>query len=161
MMAGVGFDAHVVANVGLSLKRALGKGAYVAESLRQLGAFRYPRYRVAVDGTMCEAASLIVANGRHYAGRYICAPAATLDAPTLHVCLFDRSGPLAVVQYMAALQTGRLARRPDYRIIPARRVAIAAPAGEPVQADGDIVAHLPVEIDVVPDGLRLVMPPDG
>ncbi len=158
LMAGVGFDAHVVAGVNPGLKRALGKGAYVAESLRQLGAFRCPRYRVTVDGAVYEAASLIIANGRHYAGRYVCAPEAAIDDPVLHVCLFERGGPLAVLRYMVALQTGRLARRLDYRILLARHVTIAEPAGEPLQADGDIVATLPVEIDVVPDVLRLVMP---
>ncbi len=34
------------------------------------------------------------------------------------------------------------------------------PAGDPVQADGDIVAALPVEIETVPDALELVMPAD-
>lgn len=158
LMAGVGFDAHVVAGVRPGLKRTLGKGAYVAESLWQLGAFAYPRYRITVDGTAYDTASLIIANGRHYAGRYVCAPAAALDDPVLHVCLFDKGGPLAVLRYMTALRSGRLVQRPDYRIIPARHVTIAEPVGEPVQADGDNVAVLPVDIDVVPGALRLVMP---
>lgn len=161
MMAGLGFDAHVIAGVNLGLKRVLGKGAYVAESLRQLVAFRYPRYRLTADGTVYDAASLIVANGCHYAGRYVCAPAAAIDEPVLHVCLFETGGSLAVLRYMAALHAGRLARRPDYRIVPAHHVAIAEPVGEPLQADGDIVATLPVDIDVVPKALRLVMPPTG
>jgi YegS/Rv2252/BmrU family lipid kinase len=161
MMAGAGFDAHVVANVNLGLKRIIGKGAYVAESLRQLCALRSPRYRLTVDGTEYDAASLIIAKGRHYAGRYVCAPDVTIGEPVLHVCLFETSGRLAVLRYLAALQTGRLAGRPDYRIIPARHVAISKPAGEPLQADGDIVAQLPVEIDVVPDGLRLVFPAEA
>jgi YegS/Rv2252/BmrU family lipid kinase len=158
-MAGVGFDAHVVAGVNLGLKRLLGKGAYVAEALQQLGTFRFPRYRLVADGHVYEAASVIVANGRHYAGRYVCAPAAAIAEPMLHVCLFDSGGRFAVLRYMAALQTGRLAARPDYRIVPARHVTISAPTGEPVQADGDIVAHLPVEIDVLAGAVRLVMPP--
>lgn len=159
LMAGVGFDAHVVAGVSPGLKKALGKGAYAVESLRQLGAFRTPRYRVTVDGTAYEAASLIVANGRHYAGRYVCAPAAVIDDPVLHVCLFEKGGPVAVLRYMVALQNGSLVRRSDYRIIPARHVTITEPAGEPLQADGDSVAALPVDIDVVPGVLRLVTPP--
>lgn len=72
-MAGAGFDAHVVAGVNLGLKRILGTGAYVAESLWRLGAFRYPRTRITVDGATTSAASVIIANGRHYAGRYVCA----------------------------------------------------------------------------------------
>jgi YegS/Rv2252/BmrU family lipid kinase len=158
MMAGAGFDAHVVAGIDLRLKRLFGKGAYVAESLRQLAIFRFPRYRVTIDGVATEAASVIVANGRHYAGRYVCAPEARLDQPVLQVCLFDTGGAMAVLRYVLALQSGGLARRADVRIVAGRRVVISAPEGEPLQADGDIVARLPVEIDVVPDALRLVMP---
>ncbi len=42
--------------------------------------------------------------------------------------------------------------------MPARRVEIAEPAGEPVQADGDIVAHLPAIIEIEENGLSLVAP---
>jgi diacylglycerol kinase family enzyme len=42
MMAGAGFDAHVVAGVSPRLKRLFGKGAYVVETLRQLFKFSFP-----------------------------------------------------------------------------------------------------------------------
>jgi len=56
MMAGVGFDAHVVAGIAPRTKRLLGKGAYVLEMLRQLRRFPFPSYRVTVDGAVREAA---------------------------------------------------------------------------------------------------------
>src|SRR5262249_60700955 len=73
-MAGAGFDAHVVAHVSLRLKRLLGKGAYVLESLRQLWRFPFPRYRVTIDGQSYDAASVIVAKGHYYGGRHLRAP---------------------------------------------------------------------------------------
>ncbi len=158
MMAGVGADAHAVAGVNLSLKRVLGKGAYYAEMLRQLLVFPFPRYRLSVDGTAYEAASVVVAKGRYYAGRYLLAPKARLTEPVFQVCLFERRGRLAALRYARAMQQGRLANLPDYRIVTGRVVRIEAPAGDPVQADGDILATLPVEIEAVPDALRLVMP---
>lgn len=39
-----------------------------------------------------------------------------------------------------------------------RRVEIAEPAGEPVQAGGDIVAHLPAIIEIEENAVSLVMP---
>jgi YegS/Rv2252/BmrU family lipid kinase len=157
-MAGVGADAHAVAGVSLALKRRIGKGAYFAEALRQLFVFPFPRYRVTVDGTVYEAASAVVANGRYYAGRYVLAPEARLTAPTFHVCLFTRPGRLAALAYAAAMQRGTLPARRDYRIVTGTHVAIAGPPGDPVQADGDIVARLPVDIEPLPDALRLVLP---
>jgi len=161
MMAGVGFDAHVVAGVDLALKRRIGKGAYVWESLRQLGRFAFPRYRVTFDGETVEAASVVVAKGHYYAGRYVCAPEARLRVPRLHVCLFEKGGPWATLGYAMALQTGRLPERGGYRVVPCEsKITIEGPAGDPVQADGDLVAALPVEIDVLADAVSLVYPAD-
>ena len=160
MMAGVGFDAHVVAGLDGRLKRLLGKGAYVVESLRQLRRFAFPRYRVAIDGTNYEAASIIVARGRFYGGRFVCAPEARLGAPEFQVCLFTRGGRWAVLRYGIALALGFLPRLPDYRIVRGRRVTIDGPSGDPVQGDGDIIAALPVGIELDRAPLRLITP-DG
>jgi diacylglycerol kinase (ATP) len=160
-MAGAGFDAHVVANVSLRLKRLLGKGAYVLESLRQLWRFPFPRYRVTVDGQSYEAASVIVAKGHFYAGRYVCAPEARLDEPEFHVCLFERGGRWNAVRYALALALGRLPRLPDFRILRGRAVTIDGPAGDPLQGDGDIITRLPVRIEIAPQPLRLIVPSDS
>ncbi|MFQ6018600.1 MAG: diacylglycerol/lipid kinase family protein [Kiloniellaceae bacterium] len=158
MMAGAGFDAHAVAGVNLALKRVFGKLAYAAEVLRQLAVFPFPRYRVVVDGEAFDAASVVAAKGRYYAGRYVLAPEARLEDPRLHVCIFGRGGRWAALRYGLAMEMRRLDAAPGYRIVPGRVVAIEGPAGDPLQADGDIVGRLPVEIEIVPDALRLVTP---
>src|SRR5262245_61827123 len=159
-MAGAGFDAHVVAHVSLRLKRLLGKGAYVLESLRQLWRFSFPRYRVTVDGQSYDAASVIVAKGHYYGGRYVCAPDARLDQPEFHVCLFQRSGRWHAIRYALALVFGRLPRLADFRVVRGRAVTIDGPAGDPLQGDGDIIAHLPARIAIAPQPLHLIVPPD-
>jgi diacylglycerol kinase (ATP) len=156
MMAGIGFDAHVVANVSLSLKRLTGKLAYVIETLVQLLRYRPAYYEVEVDGTRHRAASAIIAKGHFYGGRFVCAPDARLDAPELHACLFANAGRWHVVRYAVALLLGRLHRLHDVLILPARCVEIAGPAGEPVQGDGDTLAHLPARIEVASGTLRLI-----
>jgi lipid kinase, YegS/Rv2252/BmrU family len=150
MMAGAGLDARVVERVDTRLKRLIGKGAYVAETLAQLAAYRDRRYRVTVDGVVTEVASVIVAKGRFYAGRFVCAPDARLADPRLHVCLFPRPGRWNAVRYIWGVTAGRLARFPDYRIVPADRVVIEGPVGDAVQGDGDVIARLPVEIVLAP-----------
>ncbi len=156
MMAGIGFDAHVVAHVDLRLKRRIGKLAYVLETLVQLWRYRPISYEVAVDGTPYRAASVIVAKGHYYGGRFVCAPAARLDAPELHVCLFGNAGRRHVVRYAAALLLGRLHRLSDVAIVPARVVEIAGPLGEPVQGDGDTLTRLPARIETLSGALRLI-----
>lgn len=156
MMAGVGFDASVVARVSLRLKRAVGKLAYVIETMRQLLRYRPLMYDVRIDGKAYRAASLIVANGRFYGGRFVCAPAARLESADFQACLFGHAGRWHVMRYAVALLLGRLHKLPDVTIVPARRIEIAAPAGDPVQGDGDTLAFLPARIEIVPDTLCLV-----
>ena len=161
LMAGVGFDAHIVADVDLALKQRIGKGAYVAQFLRQLLVFGFPRYRVSLEGEAREtheAASVVIAKARHYGGPYACAPEARLTDTAFHVCLFERAGRLAALRYGMALAAGRLAGRADYRILRASRVRIQGPHDDPVQGDGDIIAALPLEVEMVPGAIELVMP---
>jgi YegS/Rv2252/BmrU family lipid kinase len=159
LMAGVGLDAHVVATVRTPVKRWLGKGAYVLATLRQLLAYGFPGYRVSIDGAVRHAGSVLVANGRFYGGRFVAAPAADLQRADLEVCLFERSGRLAALGYALALVTGLLPRLASYRILTAERLQIEGRPGEPVQADGDLVATLPVRIEVLPAALDLIYPP--
>lgn len=150
MMAGAGFDARVVERVAPRLKRLIGKGAYAVETLVQLADYRGTRYRVTVDGVTEEVASVIVAKGRFYAGRFVCAPEARLADPWLHVCLFPETGRWNAIRYIWGVVADRLPRLPDYRVVPARRIVIEAPVGAAVQGDGDIIARLPVEITPSP-----------
>ena len=159
LMAGVGFDARVCAAVDLKLKRRLGKGAYVWAGLRQMAASASFGYRVKVDGTSYPAHSVIVANGRYYAGRHVLAPKARLEAPDFQVCLFERCGVWHTIRYALGLYRGALSSFPDVRIISAEALTIAGPDSEPVQADGDSVTRLPVSIKALPHALRLITPP--
>ena len=62
MMAGVGFDAHVVANVNTRVKRVIGKFAYVVASLIELVRYRARTYRLKSAGRTEIASSVVVAN---------------------------------------------------------------------------------------------------
>ncbi len=158
MMAGIGFDAHVVANVDTGMKRLVGKLAYVWETL--VGFFKYPfrSYRLTIDGREYTAGSAIFANGHYYGGRFVCARNARLVDASLHVCLFKTAGPLAALRYAAWMVLGRLDKLPDYEVVPAGSIVIEGGDGEPVQGDGDIVTTLPLDARISTDRLELVMP---
>lgn len=158
MMAGVGLDAKVVAAIRPPLKRALGKLAYVHEGLVQIAKLAPTRYRVVVDGVAADAATVIVANGRYYAGRYVIATAADLGRPELHACLFARGGRLPAIRYSLAMLVDRLSRSPDLVVQAGTRITIDGPAGEPVQGDGDVIGHLPAAIELAPVTLNTFVP---
>ena len=158
MMAGIGFDAHVVAQVGPRLKRVLGKAAYVLMTLKAM--FRYPfrRYRIELDGVIHEATSAVIANGHYYGGRFVCAPEARLEDADLHVCLFERPGPLNAARYAAWLVLGRLNKLPDVKVVPARYIRVVDATDEPVQGDGDILGHLPLSITAGAASVNVLAP---
>jgi len=158
MMAGAGLDARVVERVSTRLKRLVGKGAYVVETLARLAEPGERRYRVTVGEESWDVASVVVANGHFYGGRFVCAPEACLTDARLHVCLFPRPGRWNAVRYIWGVTTGRLRHFPDYRIVPAERVIVTGPEGEPVQGDGDVIARLPVEIALSPWTLPVIAP---
>lgn len=144
-MLGAGFDAQVVHQISLPLKRSLGAAAYALQAGRELGRYSFPTVRVRIDGTPYEAASVIVTKGRLYAGRHLLAPDMAPTRPGFTVALFERSGPLATIRYGLALTLGLLPRMPGVRLLPARSVVIEAHA-VPVQTDGDAGGAAPLEV---------------
>ena len=145
-MLGVGLDAQVVHAMSPRLKRLLGKGAYVAQTVREMGRYRYPALRLRLDGAETEAASVIVSKGRLYAGRFLLAPGAKPCEPGFTVALFDRSGPAAALMYGAALPLNLLPRMPGLRIRSAMAVDILGNGSVAAQADGDPAGATPVAI---------------
>jgi YegS/Rv2252/BmrU family lipid kinase len=161
LMAGAGFDALVVESVDARLKHLCGKCAYVYESLVRMARWRARRYVVTVDGRRAEAASVVIANGRYYAGRYVLAPEARLSAPSFQVVLFRASGRWAVIRYGLALLLNRIPRLSDVTIVEGTEVEVAGPADEPVQGDGDVVARLPLRIALAEEPLFVVGAPQA
>jgi YegS/Rv2252/BmrU family lipid kinase len=158
LMAGVGFDAQVVATVSSKLKRAIGKGAYVLASLKQMIRGAFPRFKVLIDGVPYDAASVVIANAHYYGGKFVCAPEARLESPDLQVCLFGHGNRFYVAVYGLALTLGLLPKAPGYRILTATRVEIRQPEGAEFQCDGDFIGHTPAVATITPHAARLVFP---
>ena len=146
LMAGVGFDAEVVAHLDLRLKRRIGKGAYVIGSLQQL--FRRPlvRFPTTIDDLAEWPASVIVARAHFYGGRFVLAPKARLDSDQLYAVVFERTSRFATARYLVAAMAECLSNQRDVRVIAAEQIELSGPPGAPVQIDGDIRAHLPARI---------------
>ncbi len=156
LMAGIGFDAEVVAHIDLAAKRRLGKLVYVAASLALLARYRAQRFDAVIDGAHSGPASLVVARAHFYGGRFVLAPKARLDRPALYAVSFPKPGRGAALRYLAAVVTRTLACQRDVAISAAASIELGGPAGAPVQVDGDIRAHLPARIRLAERPIEIV-----
>jgi diacylglycerol kinase (ATP) len=146
MMAGIGLDARIVAGVSSTLKKFIGKGAYIVEAAWQWLREKLPDYDLEIDKSHYKAGSVIITNGRLYAGHFEIAPNADLGTCGLKFLLLNGSR-LQLLGNAIALAGNFLARKKDVRILGGTKIMLAGPSGEPLQADGDLVAQLPVTIE--------------
>lgn len=155
-MLGVGFDAQVVRQLSQPLKRVLGKGAYVLQSLRETGRYKFPPVHLRIDELETEAASVVISKGRLYGGRFLLAPEARPSDPGFSVVLFGCSGPAAALMYGAALPIGLLGRAYGVRHVRARHVEVVGNAPIPAQADGDFAGFTPLSVTDAPGPIEVV-----
>jgi len=156
-MVGVGFDAHVVHTLSPSLKRMLGRGAYVIQTLTQLMKYDFDPISVRLDGIETQAASVIVSKGRLYGGQYRLTADRDPGDEGFTVVLFDHGGPAMTLLYAAALPLNLLGRAPGVRHLRARRVEFIGNRPAPVQADGDKAGWLPLTISSAPGPIQVVV----
>jgi diacylglycerol kinase family enzyme len=146
-MVGLGFDGAVVHGIQPLLKRVLGRGAYVLQSLWESVAYRFPRVKLTVDGKEYEAASVVVTKGRLYGGPYLLAPNAASTQPGFQIALFEHPGTFPALLSGAALPLGLLPHCPGVRVISGRQVDFC-PKNFPIktQSDGDALPGTPLRV---------------
>ena len=162
LMTGIGYDAWVVDNVDLALKKKAGKLAYVKSMLLQLRHFGRKQYRLQVDGVPYTASSVVITNGRYYGGSFVISRQADLSAPTTQVLMMNGRSPWALLLSLLGLPLGLMEKMPGIVSVPARRVEVelvGTQAGpEPVQADGDSISQLPLALVMEEQPLRVLVP---
>lgn len=167
LMAGVGFDAWVVDSVNLDLKKKIGKGAYVWSMLKQIWNFGKKTYQVTVnEGMESEqillANSMIITNGKLYGGQYILSRNADLTKNTTQIILLRGKSPLGLLPVVLALPFNKAEKMPGVVSLEAKSIRVELldkdkySGKEPVQADGDSIAELPLDLMMEDQSISLV-----
>jgi diacylglycerol kinase family enzyme len=160
-MVGAGFDARVLTALDQRLKSRVGKMAYAGPLL---GALIRPvdTLNVTVDGHRYAASWVVIANARHYGGRFVLAPRAGILERGLEAILFKARNRAVLVGQLMSLAMGRLGPRAtrvgDVEMLPCSRVSIAAHEPVPTQIDGDVFGTTPLEVDAGTAQVRLIVP---
>jgi diacylglycerol kinase (ATP) len=188
-MASCGLDAEVVAEVHRHRQRCrggfLGYWSYVKPILASIRNYRYPEIRVYCDtpgeqgqgkGDWLRVPEVpvpfspelvqpitarwaFVLNLPRYGWGLPLAPWTNPTDGLLDLCTLRRGSLAMGLVYVAAIQLGMHRRLADCTTRQVRRVRITADAEVEYQLDGDPAGHLPLDIEVVPGRLSMLLPP--
>ncbi len=161
LTAGAGADAAAVSFLSSQLKKIIGRGAYYLALMHALATEGGEVFTVEIGDRSYQVSSVIVTNASRYAGDKVVAPSLRLTDDVMHVLLGLSHGRRHLVRYGLAYMRGTLPFQSDVQVVPTRQLRIAAPAGKPVQLDGDNRLITPVDITVAKETLAVVAPSGG
>jgi YegS/Rv2252/BmrU family lipid kinase len=160
-MAGAGLDAAIVSRLNLDLKAAAGKFAYYVAGFGHILS-ALSEFEVVVDGRSYDASFALVSRVRNYGGDLEIARGASLLRRDFEIVLFRGTSAFRYLPYLMGVAFRRTHRMNGCTVVHGCSVSCTPPDGSKVfvQLDGELAGSLPITIDLVPDALTLLMPPD-
>ncbi|MCB1054478.1 MAG: diacylglycerol kinase family lipid kinase [Acidobacteria bacterium] len=162
MMASSGLDASVLNRQDAELKARYGRASVLVQGVGEWWTYDYAPVVVEADGRTFEASFAALCNLPLYGGTFRLAPSARPDDGRLELVLFHGKTRAATLAFALAVARGSHVRRADVQVVSVEEAVFAGPEGLPIQVDGDpVVATAPVRIDVGPERLWVLAPPDA
>jgi diacylglycerol kinase family enzyme len=167
MMISAGFDAEVVRRLHLRRTGHITRLSYIQPVLETIRSYEYPQLRLyclddasqSVEPVSCRWAFGF--NLPLYARGWQLAPDAAGTNGRLDVCTFERGSLFHGLRYLWHVMRESHQRLSDARITRGRRFRLEAAAHEvPYQLDGDFAGVLPVEMELLPRKLRMLVMPE-
>jgi diacylglycerol kinase (ATP) len=155
---GAGFDAVVNARAQ-AMTWPRGQMRYNLAILRELPVFRPIPYVVEVDGHRIETRAMLVtvANTTSFGGGMRVCPDADVADGLLDVMIVHELSVPAFLRVFPKVYSGTHITHPAVELHRGRRIRLEA-EGIHSQADGESFADLPIDAEVVPGALRVVVP---
>jgi diacylglycerol kinase (ATP) len=157
-MAGIGLDAQIVQRNNRQIKQVLGPLSYLLTAT-QVAVERPPRLRVIREGyNPVEGSFVLVGNGRFYGGPFPLFREADMQDGLLDVYVFKYMNYLHLMRYFRGMLFGSLASFSDVTHFKAKKLRVEANRHVPLEADGELAGHSPVEFTVKRRKLRVLVP---
>ena len=155
---GGGFDS-VVTERAHRLRWPRGPMRYTLAVVLELPLFRPIPYAVTVDDVRIETRAMLVAvgNGPAFGGGMLVCPDASYDDGLLDVVILHQVSIPRFLTIYPQVFRGRHLAQPEVQVLRGRRVRLEA-ACIITQADGERFGALPLDLEVVPGALRVVVP---
>jgi diacylglycerol kinase (ATP) len=170
--AGIGADALLMASLDAGLKRRFGYVLYLVEAFRIWATNPFPLFRASFalngggDNHVVEVSQLLAVRVRSFGGVLgQLAPGATLRNDTLSLITFKTRSRLRYLRFLLAVVAGRHTFSNDVELLEAKSVECRTRNGSKthiyVEADGEVLGALPARMDVAPQMLTLLVPPNA
>jgi diacylglycerol kinase (ATP) len=163
IVASAGFDGEVAHRLASWRKREshlrrVNSLSYVGPIMASVGRYRYPTLEVQADDERIEGVMAMVFNLPCYCTGLKLAPDACGDDGWLNWVVFRRAGRVPLARYVAWALLGRLRNLPDVAFGRARRIRMHSEESVPIEIDGEAADFTPLDVEVVPAGLRVIVP---
>ncbi|MBX3414125.1 MAG: hypothetical protein KF708_15665 [Pirellulales bacterium] len=167
LMASAGFDAEVVRRVHARRTGNIRHWSYVQPILAAMRNYEYPELRVYCGDSTTGSAAVDSWRARWcfafnlpcYARGLPIAPSADGTDGRFDVCTLARGSTSRGLWYLANVMLRRHERLADCRTQRAARVRLESDGEVPYQLDGDAAGYLPLELEIIPARMRLLVPP--
>ena len=156
-LAGAGLDARAIELVNWPLKKRIGPLAYVVAGLKAL--LGTQSKITATGGSRSATGELVlIGNGRLYGGDYHIFPKGDLRDGRLDVCVFPRVNWFTLARCGPGLLLGGRLPASGVERFEAESFTLASPSRTPLEADGELIGHLPATFSVQRSRLRVIVP---
>jgi YegS/Rv2252/BmrU family lipid kinase len=165
LQVGIGLDSLMINDTDRQAKRRFGRLAYIGTLLAKMVGYRSQRFTLLVDGKRrrLRAFQLMVANaGTLGIPPFTWGPHITPSDGQLDLCIVKVRQPRDYLSLLRQIVTGHRQHGPHVEYIRVSEgVTISADEALPVQADGEIIGETPVQIVVVPHGIKILVPAES
>lgn len=167
--AGVGADALLMSRLNPALKRRLGYILYMIEAVKIWATDPLPLFEAAFSSNghgpdkVAEVSQLLAVRVRSFGGALReLAPGATLHSPALHLLAFGTRSRYLYLRFLLAVLAGRHTFAQKIELVETATVDCRLRSGSQdtlyVEADGEVLGHLPAKMETIPDALTLLVP---
>jgi diacylglycerol kinase (ATP) len=167
--AGVGADALLMTRLDPVLKRRLGYVLYMVEAFKIWATDSFPYFEAAFpakgngSARVTQVSQLLAVRVRSFGGALRrLAPGATLLSRDLRLLAFGTRSRLRYMRFLLAVLAGRHTFGREIELVETETVECRAANGSEnvhyVEADGEVLGHLPARMETVPDALTLLVP---
>ena len=161
-VAGAGFDGYVAqAMLHWPNAKRWGRASYFAAILKSMWAYKNVNCTVTTnEGQIYEGPLYLMAAGigKFVGGGMMLCPNASPHDGLLDVTLIKGLNKLQVLQQLPNLYNGKFIGHPQIAVFTCKWITINAETPLYLQAEGELLGHTPIRIEINPEAIQVVVP---